>query len=398
MKVHNIIIKILSLFVILVIAVIQSCGEYVANSPIEKDNVAPAPIFNAVVENLPGAALISYSLPSDDDLLYVLARYTNKDGKIFDFRSSYYTNRIMVEGFGDMNEYTINLYAVDRSENKSAPLAVKINPLESQANITARSLDIKPDFGGMSFTFSNDSEADLAFVILTKDLDSVLIVAETFFTSRASAKFAVRGYDAEPRLFGVVVRDKWGNLSDTIFKELIPIYEIRLDKSLFRPKVFPNDAPATHWGGSLEYIWDDIVSDKAAHTGNDATTEPKHISFDLGVNAKLSRINLKTIPDDKHWYNDVSPRFYEVWGSLDPDPSGSLDSWIKLATVENIKPSGLSIGTITEDDREAGRNGDDFDIPIEMPQVRYLRIRSLRNWSGNSNMCISEITVGGNDT
>jgi len=367
------------------------------NSPIDKDKTAPGQIFNAEVKSMPGAALVTYSLPSDDDLLYVLARYTNKKGKTFDFRASYYTNHILLEGFGDTDEYTVDFYAVDRSENKSAPVTLKIIPLTPQIQLTAQSLEMKADFGGMSFTFENETESNLSFVVVTSDVDGSLMAAETFYTKMASTKFAIRGYGAEPRLFGIVVQDKWGNQSDTLYQNLTPIYEVKLDKSLFRPKIFPNDAPATHWDGSLEYMWNDIVNDKAAHTGNDATTAPKHISFDLGVEAKLSRINVKTIPDDKHWFNDVSPRIYEIWGSIDPDPSGSFDSWIKLVSIENVKPSGLSVGTITEDDRIVGRNGDDADIPIEMPKVRYLRIRCLKNWSNNTNICISEVTLWGDD-
>lgn len=394
MKKHNLFIIFLGTMISLFS--LQSCKDD-ENSPIDKDSKAPGQVFNVAVENMPGAALITYSLPSDDDLLYVIAEYTNKYGKVFDFRASYYTNKIKVEGFGDTDEYTVNLYAVDRSENKSAPLAIKINPLEPQIQLTARSLNVQPDFGGMSFTFKNETKADLSFIVITTDVDGSQTVAETFYTARDSAKYAIRGYAAEPRLFGVVVSDKWGNFSDTLYQNLTPIYEVKLNKSLFRPIIFPNDAPATKWDGSLEYMWDDIVNGNSAHTGNDASTTPKHISFDLGVGAKLSRVNVKTIPDDKHWFNDVSPRFYEIWGSPDPDPSGSFDSWTKLVSIENVKPSGLSIGIITEDDRTAGRNGDDADIPIEMPKVRYLRIVCTKNWSGNTNMCIGEITVWGDD-
>ncbi|WP_029906666.1 DUF5000 domain-containing lipoprotein [Prevotella sp. 10(H)] len=394
MKKHNLYIIILG--ALITFLSLQGCKDD-ENTPIDKDNKAPGQVFNTSIENLPGAALITYSLPSDDDLLYVIAEYTNNNGKVFDFRASYYTNNIKVEGFGAAGEYTVNLYTVDRSENRSAPVAIKVNPSDPQVQLTAGSLKVQPDFGGMSFTFENETKAELSFIVFTTDADGTETAAETFYTSSKSSKFAVRGYAAEPRLFGIVVQDKWENSSEGLYQTLTPIYETKLNKSLFRSIIFPNDAPATHWEGSLDYMWDDVVNDKTAHTGNDASTMPKHISFDMGVEAKLSRVNVKTVPDDKHWYNDVSPRFYEIWGSLDPDPSGSFDSWTKLVSIENIKPSGLSVGTLTEDDRSAGRNGDDADIPVEMPKVRYLRIVCTKNWSGNTNMCISEITLWGDD-
>lgn len=378
---------------------VTGCSDEV-NPPIEKDKSAPAPVYNPIVENMSGAARITYSLPSDDDLLYVLARYTNKKGEIVDFISSYYTNSITVEGFGDTDEYTVELYAVDRSENKSKPVKVTIHPLTPPVTIAAQSLEIVPDFGGISFTFRNDSKTDLAIVVCTPDQNGDMTVAETFYTARDSAKFAVRGYESELRRFGIFVRDKWENLSDTIYEEVIPVYEIELDKSKFSPVFLPTDSEANNWGGRMDYLWDGQVNgDDAAHTGNIASVGgvPKYFTFDLGVLAQLSRFNLKTITDDKHIYNDVSPRLYEIWGCPEFDPSGSFDGWTKLVTIENIKPSGLPSGLLTEDDRIAARNGDDADIPSEMPKVRYIRIRCLNNWVGNTNMVIAEVTFWGND-
>lgn len=376
----------------------HSCSdENNPNSPIENDKSAPGQVYNIEVENLSGAARITYSLPDDEDLLYILARYTAKSGAVRDFRSSGYTNSIILEGFGDTSEYNVQLFAVDRSENKSQPVNVSIKPLTPPVALTAESINIKEDFGGISFTFNNKAKAALAMIVITPDSVGRMSVAETFYSSLDSAKFAVRGFEEEPRLFGIVVRDKWQNFSDTIYKNVTPIYEIKLDKSKFRPLILPTDAPATEWSGSLEFMWDGVANDKAAHTGNVATGEPKHISFDLGVSAKLSRFNLQTKQDDNHFFNDVTPRLYEIWGCETYDPSGSFDGWTKLVTVESIKPSGLPVGSLTEDDRIVARRGDEADIPIEMPKVRYIRIRCLNNWSSNTNMVVSEITLWGSD-
>lgn len=384
---------------------ISVCGLFLAagcsgdaNSPIENDSSAPAPVYNPVVENLPGAARITYSLPADKDLLYVLARYVNEKGETRDFRSSYYTNSVIVEGFGRTGDYPVTLYAVDRSENRSEPVQVTVSPTTPPVMRTAGSLDIKPDFGGISFTFRNETKADLAIMVCTPDETGEMVTAETFYTARDSAKFAVRGYEPELRTFGIVVRDRWENLSDTVYCEVTPVYEVMLDKSRFRAVSLPTDSPADFWSGSLEYMWDGVNNgDRAAHTGNMASGAPKYFTFDMGVEAKLSRFNLQTTADDKHLFNDVSPRLYEVWGCLDPDPSGGFDGWTKLVTIENIKPSGLPAGILTEDDRVAGRHGDDADIPSEMPKVRYIRIRCLNNWSGNTNMVVNEVTLWGND-
>ena len=65
--------------------------------------------------------------------------------------------------------------------------------------------------------------------------------------------------------------------------------------------------------------------------------------------------------------------------------------------MENKKPSGLPVGTLSEDDRTAARNGDSANFPISSPAVRYIRIKCLKNWSGNSNIAFTEITLWGDD-
>ncbi len=370
------------------------------NKPLANDGKAPAPVSNIRVENLPGGASISYSLPTDEDILYVVASYVDKKGETVEFKSSYYTNTILVEGFGDMNEHALKLYAVDNGENRSTPVQVTIKPLEPPVLTTAKSLEIVPDFGGLSITYKNPSKASMAIVVCTTDSLGDMAEAETFYTQRESGKFSVRGFTSDPRKFSIVVRDKWDNYSDTISTTLTPIYEIMLDKKKFKALILPGDSPATAYDGALEKMWDGIsTGDGGAHTGTtpDPNGLPKYFSFDLGVTAQLSRVNIHPIADDKHMFNDVSPRLYEIWGSTNPDPTGSFNGWTKLVTVENIKPSGLPVGILTEDDRIYDRHGDDADVSLNMPKVRYIRIRCLKNWSGNTNMVINEITFWGND-
>ena len=94
--------------------VFGSCAEDMVK-PIENDKDAPGTVQDVKIESLPGAVKFTYTLPSDPDLLYVLAKYTNKTGKVMEFRSSFYTNSVTVEGFGDTDTYKVELYTVDRS-------------------------------------------------------------------------------------------------------------------------------------------------------------------------------------------------------------------------------------------------------------------------------------------
>ncbi len=369
--------------------------------PIEKDGAAPGSVTITKVETLPGAAKITYTLPNDPDLLYVQAKYQTRTGGTYEFKSSYYNNSIMVEGFSDTLNYDVELRAVDKSGNFSEPVIAKVAAKKPPVMVTYESLKVIADFGGVVINFRNPAKADLTIVVSTPDSLGKMSIARKFYTKRDSASFSLRGYDAQARKFNIQVLDKWQNASSEFTTELTPLYEVQLDKSKFKEMFLPGDSPCNFWGGKMPNVWDGRVlpdiADCCLHTGNAATGVPKFITFDLGVLVQLSRFSQQTVADDKHWYDDVSMKRYEIWGSANPDPNGSFDSWTKLATVTNAKPSGLPKGMLTDDDRTAGLAGDEVGFAADIPKVRYIRIRCLENWSGNTNMVISEVTFWGND-
>ncbi len=371
-------------------------------SPIEKDTVPPGELSNLTAQSLPGAVRVIYSLPNDEDLLYVVGRYTNKKGVQREFRSSYYTNSLIFEGFGDDDEYELKLYAVDRSENFSNPVTISAKPGTPPILSTFNSLAMQEDFGGMNFTFNNSEGAEFALDVFTTDTLGNIALTETFYTSRIDGSFSLRGYEDKPRKFGISIRDKWGNVSDTLYNTITPIYETQLDKSLFKEVNLSGDSPTTAYGNEMKYIWDGRISSDndgqtGAHTGTDTKTGPTYFTFDLGVLAKLSRFKLYCVQDEKHYYNDVSPRYYEVWGCAELDPSGKWDNWVKLLDMENVKPSGYPTGILSNEDIESAKLGDEGYIPLDMPKVRYIRIKCLKNWSNNYNMTFTELFFYGND-
>jgi hypothetical protein len=86
--------------------------EPVGQQPI--DNVAPGAITDVKVDNIPGGAILTYKLPSDEDLLYVKAIYILKDGVKSESRASMYTDTLKVAGFGDMLPREVTLIAMNR--------------------------------------------------------------------------------------------------------------------------------------------------------------------------------------------------------------------------------------------------------------------------------------------
>ena len=100
---------------------------------------------------------------------------------------------------------------------------------------------------------------------------------------------------------------------------------------------------------------------------------------------------------DRLFYTGEHMRRFEIWGTMSPDPDGSLDSWIKLATFENKKPSQLPYGQQSQEDFDTAVAGFDFLFPVseDIPKVRYVRIRNLESWDGTTKFGIEEIDLFG---
>ena len=69
------------------LAVFAGCQNDVVK-PLENDKEAPAPVRDVTYTKMSGSVLLTYTLPSDPDLLYVAASYTNKAGKKYEFKAS----------------------------------------------------------------------------------------------------------------------------------------------------------------------------------------------------------------------------------------------------------------------------------------------------------------------
>ncbi|QEC51071.1 DUF5000 domain-containing lipoprotein [Anseongella ginsenosidimutans] len=376
----------------LVIMAAGSCKEEEINNPVENDGSVPGPVSNVSVENLHGAARITYSLPRDKDLLYVKAEFESKPGVVRESRGSLYTNSVLVEGFGDTGTYDVKLYAVDRSENESEPVSIQINPLTPPVEEVFKSVTVTEDFGGANIKFENEFEAGIAVVVLTNDTVGGYVPVETFYTQLKEGSFSVRGYDTLERDFGVYVRDRWNNLSDTLRVVLSPLYETELDKGEFKEVRLPTDEPSA-WGWVMPNLWNGDNGGTGFHTDNGGPS-PQWFTFDLGVTAKLSRFKIWQRPDT--WiFTHGNPREFELWGSNDPPSDGSWDNWVKLVECESVKPSGLPPASNTQDDVDAAARGEEYNVPIDAPEVRYIRFKTLRNWAGSGFVHFMEITFWG---
>src|SRR5699024_2117705 len=129
--------------------------------PVNKYDVVPPPVSNVQVENLHGGAKISYSVPQNESVLYVMAQYTLRDSLKVKKKSSLYNNSLTIEGFPDTKTYDVKLYSVSRGGKKSEPVEVKIKPLTPPVIQVFRSLIMQPTFGGVNINFLNKNETDV---------------------------------------------------------------------------------------------------------------------------------------------------------------------------------------------------------------------------------------------
>jgi hypothetical protein len=365
--------------------------------PLEADGDAPSPVGNITYSSLPGSVKLTYSLPADKDLLYVQAVYTNKYGKEVSVKASYYTNSLIVEGFADTASYHMKVYAVDRSENRSEPVDVLVKAATPPVFEVYKTITLKEDFGGLNIQYSNPTEVDLAVVVCYKDSTGEFVPYETIYSKQKDGSFTSRGFASKPTEFAVYLRDRWDNRTDSAFSNLTPIFEKKLEKSKFRAVVLPTDI-AVGWGLPIPNMWDEKISAEGNMWHSVDGLMPMQVTFDLGVTAKLSRFTLWQ--RQGQWiYNHGNPKQYEIWGSVNPPSDGSWTNWVKLVECTSVKPSGQPTGMNSSEDVAAAARGEEFNIPLSAPRVRYIRVKVLESWIGKGGQAahISEMTFYGND-
>jgi hypothetical protein len=354
--------------------------------PFISDGTIPALISNISTESLPGGATITYHVPDDPNLLYVEAEYIASNGKLSNIRASHYTNSLTIEGLGSTDEKEVKVYSVGRNERRSEPIVTSIHPLTPPVHEVYESLEIVEDFGGITIDFVNRHEASVAIIVTTRDeLGDEIPADDIYYTSQESGKFSIRGYPDQPREFSIQIRDKWDNFSEKTTGTFTPLYEVELDKSRFREVKLPTDASASNRGTA----W--------YRTANGSGI-PHHFTFELGVTAKLSRYiqhQRGVVSEASLVYSAGNPRYWEVWGATDPSPDGSWEGWTKLIDGTSIKPSGLPLNEMSDEDAAYALAGEEFYFPSDAPPVRYIRIRILGTWGLSDYMHIGELTFFG---
>lgn len=385
-----------------------SCTELGRIDQIDDSIPAPKPVTVSQVTSIPGGAIIKVEIPDDDNLKGVVATY-ERHGEIVNTKISRYLDSLIIVGYADVNEHIVQVSSFNVNEVTSEPVDVSITPLP--AAVQTVDFDIIEAFGGVKIhIMNNTSKENLAVCLIAdKDLDNINIPnnlkkwveVTTLFTASEDIFLSRRGLEDVETIFGIYIRDRWGNRSDTLVKVLTPLQEVQLDKSKFR-YYNPGDDNSVSTNSSLypvQALWDGSGGPHSPHiyASTSSNPIPQWLTIDLGVPAKLSRIG-KLARIDYNIWADAHPREFEFWGSMGPtgqvvptNTHGFDDTWFKLGYFEQPRPSGYNPdGSVpsgyTAEDREMFNTGTEFEMDNTIDEhafdeLRYLRVVFLNTFT-----------------
>ncbi|SFK56227.1 protein of unknown function [Porphyromonadaceae bacterium KH3CP3RA] len=392
------------IYILFCLSILFSCKGDFEHEPIGgKGGPAPDPVKNVrVLRNTPGGAVLAYDLPENVDIQYIRAEFTTSSGSVRDVKASAYLDTLAISGLGDTSPRIVRLYTVNRKESVSQPVEVTINPLTPPIESIRNSLEFSVDFGGFLLRFNdNDVKEEVSVYVLKQTGDQEeLVEHQILYTAQQSGTLTVRGLPSEENLFGVYVRDRWDNVSDTLFFSLTPWREDYLDKKLFKYIAIAGDVTWNNYsGGANERAYDDVIGNgNYIHTPYPVEF-PHRYTLDLGVKVQLSRFLLWQRPGADVLYQHGAPKYYRVYGRATDPGAGNindpLDGWILLTECHSVKPSGLPLGQNSAEDEAYAAAGEEFVFPRDIPEVRYVRFEMLESWSGMLCSVVSELAFYG---
>ncbi|MDR1666794.1 MAG: DUF4959 domain-containing protein [Bacteroidales bacterium] len=387
--------KKINYLVILLTCMAVSCKEKTVG-----DTEPPAKIEHYTVTEINGGAVITYAIPDDHDIKYVMAEY-ERNGETFRELTSVYRNSIRVEGFNTMEPVKVKLFTVNYGEILSEPTEVEFTPLESPISLSFQSLQLAAAFSGLSVSWENQAKIELGVRLMYIDSIGMLKNHDMFFSSNPVAQHTFKKFKNVETTFAVSLEDKWGNITDTVYYTTTPFYEDEAKKPF--PRVTLPYDNVSNYSAAFAYasLFDGIVAGQNSWLTASGSAGCS-FTFDLKEVYKLSQMILwprmrDNIPADV--YTQVNVLVFEMWGTkyidpallppadqsywLDdftvhvtapatPIPTPSFkDHWVYLGRYE-VERLDLKGATATDIATRA-KEGNYFDLPLEAEPVRYIR-------------------------
>ena len=387
-------------FSILFVTLIFSCSK---NENV--DTTPPGILSDISVVPTNGGGIISYSLPSDNDISYVRAEYTNSQGEDVFRVSSRYNNSIEINGLNQTTPIQVRLYVVDENENISEEVEIEFTPLESFIYLVQQSIEISPDLGGVKITWENiASKTVFVYVhILNGTNETIRILS----SDNAQESLFIRGLDAVEMTFSTKVEDFDGNITDLqVVGNYTPLFEEKIEKNTWT-LIASQSINGNAYEGRTVNFWDDIVDTVETDSDNSyfiATREnnggslnfPLDIVIDLNKNVKIKRFK---IWQRAYWYQGGGVTYHyqeENLKSFNLYASNDAQSWDLLGEFDIGDPRD-GAGNIPASAFQEAIDGHDFTLDNTSEQFRYLKFSITSNYGSTIITVGSEITLYGLD-
>ncbi|MDR1859317.1 MAG: DUF4959 domain-containing protein [Bacteroidales bacterium] len=421
-------------------ALTVACGEDNVNAPTGSLDV-PLQVTVTHVRDYSGASVVYYDRPNDKNIKYVKAVWTTDDGIEYNQTASYYTDSIIVDGFGKEGSYKVKLFSVSTGEVSSDPVETTVNPERPPYLVAYDRLQILPTFLGVRVLTENETGAKLTFTTFKLDTltNEYIEVGENNLLS-PHIEYNNRGHAADTvQHFRVVIRDRWGHLSPPVDADIAPWFEKELPKSLFNEVALCNLSgdgstvpdqtgyrlPSNFWGHKMHswsgsdvafrYLYNGVElgsSSQCYHT-KPAAPLPQHFTIDLGAQYNLSRIVMWPRNDASNLFRGGHPQIVRVYAAAynGPDPEELVDdiydpdAWLDLGIFYFARADGSFDPYPGTADRSAEDNaiitaGHEMLLGATNDKVRYIRIQVIKCFAASTTsgaVMISEITVFGSD-
>ena len=380
---------------------VYGCSEE-SHQAFGSDNDPPGKVTITSIENVAGGAIIKFTPPSDEDLLYISGKYKNEKGENKQVIVSAYIDSLNINGFGEIGTFDVEVSAFDLGNNQSEIEIIEISPLEAPIHDILRSIDGSQDFGGINISYENPSGANVSLNMSVLNNSDELEFKESFYTSQKNSSYSFRGYDPIATTFVIYVEDQWGNQTETKSFEITPLKDVFIEKSFWSVVSMPGDESFSEYGFSANQIWDGSWSNQWNCGHTNFLPLQHQLTLDLGQRVKLNRFKLYQ-RGGSELYKHGNPKIFEIYGreNLDNlpiyDPSKPGDGWILLGKFESFKPSGLPPGSNTEEDYLFQDNGEDFVFKSasQSKEIRFIRFINIESWNNQMVSVIGELSFWG---
>lgn len=370
------------------------------------DTTPPSVLTIDSVTPTNGGGIISYTLPNDDDILYVRAEYTNSNGVDVTRASSGYNNSIEIDGLNQITALTITLYVIDENYNQSPPIYVELVPLESFIYLVQESIEVTTDLGGFRITWENiQSKTVYVFVHINNGIEEEIRILSS---NNSSESIAVRGLPSDEITISTRIEDFDEN-STTLEEKgtLTPLFEQVIDKSTWT-LVTSQSVNGNAWEGASVNFWDDVIDTTNNNSDNSyfmiwrdlnggSLDWPLDLVIDLNKNVKVTRF---TVWQRAYWYNGPSdvPYYFqeENMKSFIIYASNDGQVWEELGQFDIGDPRD-SEGNIPQSALESAANGHEFELDQVSESFRYLKFSVTSNYGSEAYVNGSEITMYGLD-